>query len=173
MGSYMSPTTAVDRLTDLHTEYAPILLCYLTGFTGGNRQSAEDLLQETMIRVWRRLESVPMDPDHTRPWMFTVARNVAIDATRRRRSRPHEVDMSELDFVGPGSDTTTETVIASMTLRSAIGSLNRSQRLVLTELYLRGRTTDEAAKRLGLPVGTVKSRAHYAVQLLRAAVNCP
>jgi len=167
----MSQTATIDRLTDLHNRYAQILLSYLTGFTGGNRQSAEDLLQETMIRAWRSLESLPADPDHTRRWMFTVARNVAIDAIRRKRTRPREVDLFESDVDGPGPDTTTDTVLAVETLRSAIGSLNRSQRLVLTELYLRGRSADEAANRLGVPVGTVKSRAHYALRSLRAAVT--
>ncbi len=169
----MSQIATIDRLTDLHIRYAPVLLCYLTGFTDGNRQSAEDLLQETMIRAWRHLESMPVEPDHTRRWMFTVARNVAIDAIRRKRTRPPEVDLFESDSVDRGPDTTTDTVLAMETLRTAIQSLNRSQRLVLTELYLRGRTANEAAKRLGVPVGTVKSRAHYALRSLRAAIACP
>ena len=44
------------RYTGLHTEYAPVLLGYLAGFTGGNRPAAEDLLQETMIRAWCNLD---------------------------------------------------------------------------------------------------------------------
>ena len=116
---------------------------------------------------------LPAEPEHVRRWMFTVARNVAIDAIRRKRTRPAEVDLFEADSTDCGPDTTTDTVIAAETLRSAIKSLNRSQRLVLTELYLRGRTANEAAKRLGVPVGTVKSRAHYALRSLRAAIACP
>jgi RNA polymerase sigma-70 factor (ECF subfamily) len=169
----MTQTATIDRLTDLHTRYASILLFYLNGFTDGNRQSAEDLLQETMIRAWRHMESVPQDPDQTRRWMFTVARNVAIDAIRRKRTRPSEVELFESDSLDAGPDTTTDTVMAMETLRTALTSLSRSQRFILTELYLRGRTANEAARRLGVPVGTVKSRAHYALRSLRAAIACP
>lgn len=169
----MSQTATVDRLTDLHTKYSSILLCYLTGFTRGDRQVAEDLLQETMIRAWRHLDDIPEERDHTRRWIFTVARNVAIDAIRRRRTRPQEADLFESDSLILGPDVTAETVVAIEALRTAVRSLNRSQRVILTELYLRGRSAQQAAKGLGIPVGTVKSRAHYALRSLRAAVVCP
>ncbi|BBH69114.1 RNA polymerase sigma factor [Actinoplanes sp. OR16] len=163
---------SADRLTDLHARYAPELLRYLSGFAGGNRQTAEDLLQETMIRVWRHLDNLPPEPEQTRRWLFTVARNVAIDAIRRRQVRPAEVSLPDaLPEAGP--DATSGAVVAVDTLKFALGSLSGPHRRILDELYLRGRTPDETARLLGVPIGTVKSRAHYALRSLREAVSCP
>lgn len=169
----MSTDAAQERLTDLHHRYAPALLGYLTGLSGGNRQSAEDLLQETMIRAWRHLDAVPAEPEQTRRWLFTVARNVAIDAARRRKVRPAEVDMQEPDPAGHAADSTPDTVLAAESLRLGLRSLSGSHLTILTELYLRGRTAGETAQQLGLPVGTVKSRAHYALRSLRRAMEAP
>ncbi|WP_436528809.1 sigma-70 family RNA polymerase sigma factor [Actinoplanes sp. HUAS TT8] len=157
-----------ERLTDLHTRHARDLLGFLSGFTAGNRFSAEDLLQETMLRAWRHIDTLPAEPDHTRRWLFTVARNVAIDAIRRRSARPAEVDLG--DLTEPGPDETSGTVMAVDSLRHAIGNLSTPHRRVLAELYVQGRTPDEAARRLGVPIGTVKSRAHYALRSVRTAV---
>ncbi|MEU4426438.1 sigma-70 family RNA polymerase sigma factor [Actinoplanes sp. NPDC024001] len=168
----MSPATPADRLTDMHTRYAPQLLRYLSGFTGGNPQSAEDLLQETMIRAWRHLDTLPTEPEQTRRWLFTVARNVAIDAIRRRHARPPEVDLGDNDAnLEAGPDDTSGTVVAVDSLRSALRGLSTAHRRILNELYVQGHTADETARRLGVPVGTVKSRAHYALRSLRAAVT--
>jgi RNA polymerase sigma-70 factor (ECF subfamily) len=161
-----------DRITELHTRYSPALLTYLTGFTGGNRQSAEDLVQETMIRAWRHLDSVPEEPENARRWLFTVARNVAIDAIRRKRARPPEVDLLDTDAAfGAGPDSTTETVVAIDSLRRGFRALSSMHRRILKELYVEGHSAGETAQRLGVPVGTVKSRAHYALRSLRASVN--
>ncbi|MEU8240862.1 sigma-70 family RNA polymerase sigma factor [Actinoplanes missouriensis] len=162
-----------DRLTDLHTRHAAELLRYLSGFTAGNRQTAEDLLQETMIRAWRHLDGLPGDPEQIRRWLFTVARNVAIDAIRRRQARPAEVDLRDAaGLIEAGPDDTSGTVMAVDTLKSALGTLSTPHRRILDELYVRGRSADETARLLGVPLGTVKSRAHYALRSLRAAVLC-
>ncbi|WP_436535293.1 sigma-70 family RNA polymerase sigma factor [Actinoplanes sp. HUAS TT8] len=160
---------STDRMTDLHTRHAAALLTYLTGFTGGNRPSAEDLVQETMLRAWRHLDTVPEEDENARRWLFTVARNVAIDSLRRKRARPPEVDLLDTDtaFV----DCTVETVVAVDALRRGIRGLSSMHRRILSELYVQGRTAGETAERLGVPIGTVKSRAHYAMRSLRAAVT--
>ncbi|MFI1996091.1 sigma-70 family RNA polymerase sigma factor [Actinoplanes sp. NPDC020271] len=158
-----------DRLTDLHHRYARDLLGFLSGFTAGNRFSAEDLLQETMIRAWGHLDALPTEPEHTRRWLFTVARNIAIDAVRRKHARPSEVGLG--DVIEPGPDDTSATVMAVDALRTAIGNLSTPHRRVLAELYVHGRSPGEAARRLGVPIGTIKSRAHYALRSVRTFVD--
>jgi RNA polymerase sigma-70 factor (ECF subfamily) len=101
--------------------------------------------------------------------LFTVARRVSIDAYRKRQSRPVEVGLIDTEPAASGSEAA-ETVIATLTLRDAVGELSEAHRSVLRELYVEGRTLDEAAARLGVPVGTVKSRAHYAVRQVRDAL---
>ncbi|WP_436535269.1 sigma-70 family RNA polymerase sigma factor [Actinoplanes sp. HUAS TT8] len=166
------PTTRAEaerRLSALHAEYSRPLLSYLIGLTGGERPAAEDLLQETMIRAWKSLAAVPDEREHARRWLFTVARNVAIDAIRMRRVRPAETPL--LDFTRRLiTADSTEMVLAVDTLLTAFGGLSPAHRTILAELYFQGRTTVETANRLGVPVGTVKSRAHYALHILRRAL---
>ncbi|MFF5083974.1 sigma-70 family RNA polymerase sigma factor [Actinoplanes sp. NPDC000266] len=168
----LEAATPAQRLGDVHREYGQVLLGYLNGFTAASRQSAEDLLQETMIRVWRHLDDLPTEAEHTRRWLFIVARNVGIDAIRRTRVRPVGVELVDA-FPSAGMDDITETVVAMESLRSAIGSLSLMHQRILTELYFEGRSTRETAQRLGVPVGTVKSRAFYALQSLRRSMAGP
>jgi RNA polymerase sigma-70 factor (ECF subfamily) len=154
------------RLRRLEAEHSGVLRRYLLRYTSGDREAAEDLLQETMIRAWRHLASVPPETDRARRWLFTVARNAAIDSLRARSSRPYEVNLLELTTPPPAEDTT-ETVVALESIRDAVKSLSDEHRAVLSEIYVRGRSPGETAELLGVPVGTVKSRAHYALRSLR------
>jgi RNA polymerase sigma-70 factor, ECF subfamily len=85
------------RLTEVHATFGRELLGYLGQFTAASRQGADDLLQETMIRVWRRIEGLPIERENARRWLFTVARNVGIDAIRRAKARPVVVDLRDED----------------------------------------------------------------------------
>ncbi|WP_164842564.1 sigma-70 family RNA polymerase sigma factor [Actinoplanes solisilvae] len=135
----------------------------------GSTHTAEDLVQETMLRAWRHLDMVPAEAESQRRWLFTVARRLAIDAYRKRQTRPVEVGLTgidPLDAEGGAGDA----VVAQLTLRHAVDQLSAVHRSVLHELYIKGRTLDEAAAELGVPVGTVKSRAFYAVKSVRDAL---
>lgn len=166
------PTTraaAEQRLSTLHAEHSRPLLSYLIGLTDGGRPAAEDLLQETMIRAWRSLAAVPDEHENARRWLFTVARNVAIDAIRMRRVRPPETPLLDFTRMLTTADSA-DMVLAIDTLRTTLDGLSPAHRTILCELYFRGRTTLETADRLGVPIGTVKSRAHYALHILRRAL---
>ncbi|MGC5311835.1 sigma-70 family RNA polymerase sigma factor [Micromonospora zamorensis] len=157
------------RMTELHREYGPVLLSFLGRFSTASRLNAEDLFQETMIRVWRKLDDVPTGPESIRRWLFTVARNVGIDAIRRAQARPVPVNLTD-DLASPNRDDTFDSVVALESLRRAFHSLSAQHQRILAELYLEGRSLREAALRLGVPVGTVKSRAHYALRSVRRAI---
>jgi RNA polymerase sigma-70 factor (ECF subfamily) len=165
----MTAADAAARMAQLHAEHSGPLLNFLLGLTNGERHAAEDLLQETMIRAWRYLDRVPEDHEGSRRWLFTVARRVTIDAVRMRQVRPAETNLLDLTRM-PTADDTTDTVVAADSLRRAVGSLSDAHRTILSELYFRGRSARETATRLGVPVGTVKSRAHYALRTLRDAL---
>src|ERR1700754_5364616 len=83
------------RLAALHSDHSSTLLNFLHALTG-ERHTAEDLLQETMIRTWRSIDTVPHEYENARRWLFKVARRVANDAFRLRQSRPIEMQM--LDY---------------------------------------------------------------------------
>jgi RNA polymerase sigma-70 factor, ECF subfamily len=163
-------TDAEARLEDLTARHGRSLLKFLVRLTRGERHLAEDLLQETLIRAWRNIDRVPVQEENSRRWLFIVARRIAIDAARMRQSRPSEVNLLDLELVSTPNPTT-EAVLAADTLKRAIRSLSHEQRIILTELYIHGSSTKEAARRLGIPLGTVKSRTYYALRTLRDAVS--
>src|SRR4051794_41013629 len=94
-----APRSSADTATmeSVHAIHARPLLRFLMGLTRNERTAAEDLLQETMLRVWRNIGSLPSDEESPRKWLFTIARRVAIDAARARRVRPSEVSLVEAD----------------------------------------------------------------------------
>src|SRR3954453_2849095 len=78
-------------LRALYEQHAAPLLAYAVRLTGGDRGRAEDILQETLLRAWRAPHALDPERGPVRSWLFTVARNVAVDAHRARRARPNEV----------------------------------------------------------------------------------
>ena len=81
----------------LYAEHAAALLRFTLRMTDGDRQRAEDIVQETLLRAWLHPEAIAERP--ARPWLFAVARNLAVDAHRARKARPMEVGEGALNLV--------------------------------------------------------------------------
>ncbi|GAA4243093.1 sigma-70 family RNA polymerase sigma factor [Dactylosporangium darangshiense] len=165
-----SPAGRAERMTALHADHAHAVLRLLLVLTRGQSPTAEDLLQETMLRAWRHLDAVPAEPDAARRWLCTVARRLVIDSVRLRRGRPTEVHLVDMSWI-PAGDDTTGTALASYAIRHALGRLSPAQRSLLSDVYLAGRSPEEVAGRLGVPIGTVKSRTHHALRALRTGLR--
>jgi RNA polymerase sigma-70 factor, ECF subfamily len=160
-------TLGSHQLEAMYLRYGPGLRRYVLGLTFGDRHLAEDIVQETFLRAWRTPELVD---DSCRGWLTTVARNLLIDRLRRRDRRPREAGEDALPLI---ADPICEMdrVVTSLTVRRAIAQLPPLQRNVLIELYFRQRSLGEVAERFGIPVGTVKSRLHYALSALRRVLD--
>jgi RNA polymerase sigma-70 factor (ECF subfamily) len=156
-----------DLIRALYAEHAGPLLRYAMHLMSGDRQRAEDIVQETLLRAWQHPEAIADRP--ARPWLFAVARNLAIDAYRAKRARPHEVGEAALEVM-PGPDDA-ERALESWAVADALGALRPEHRGVLLETYYRGKSVAEAAASLGVPAGTVKSRTFYALRALRLALE--
>lgn len=139
---------------------------FLLRLTRGNRTEAEDHLQETFLRSWAGFSSGPGELRLQRPWLFTVARRIVIDAVRARRARPTETFVNDLTDVETRRNDI-ERFVETQAVRSAVRELRPLYRDALYELYYRERTIAEAARVLGIPEGTVKSRAHQGLKLLQ------
>lgn len=148
----------------LFTEYGSALQRYALHLVNGDRHLAEDLVQEAMVRAWRKRPTRP-----PRPWLYQVVHNLAIDYHRARRCRPDEA--SEAEMPDLPTDDGLERAIESWDVADALSKLPPEHRQVLIETYFRGRTVTEAAASLGIPPGTVKSRAFYGLKKLKLALE--
>jgi RNA polymerase sigma-70 factor (ECF subfamily) len=151
----------------LYEEHATALMAYVQRLLHGDRQLAEDIVQETMLRAWRSAGRVP--PRARRPWLFSTARHLVVDAYRARKSRPTEVSPELMDTAV--EDDGLDVALDSMLLMDALSALSAEHRAVIFDAYYRGKTAAQIAEARGLPPGTVRSRIHYALRALRLALQ--
>jgi RNA polymerase sigma-70 factor (ECF subfamily) len=158
---------AEETLRTLYDAHAGAIMGFALHLTGGDRGRAEDIVQETLLRAWMHPDAIAERP--ARPWLFAVARNLAVDAYRARRARPHEVGEAALELVAAPDDA--ERALESWAVADAVRALRPDHRRVLLETYYRGKSVAEAAAALGIPPGTVKSRTFYALRALKLALE--
>jgi len=153
---------------DLDGRYRQALLSYVLHLVDGDHHLAEDVVQETLLRAWQHPEA--LTADHHRPWLYTVAHNVAVSAYHRRRAaRPAEVPIEEQ--TATGTEDEIDRVFLAWETTEALGDLSPDHRRVVVELFYRQRSVTETAQVLGIPEGTVRSRCFYALRALRAALE--
>jgi RNA polymerase sigma-70 factor, ECF subfamily len=158
-------TAATEPVSELWRNHGNALLGFACKLTLGDWQRAEDIVQETLVRAWRHPEVVGTGRAPIRPWLYTVARRVAIDMWRARARTEEVADGEQPDMPDP-SDCIEQT-ITGLDVRAALGTLSAPHRRVIVEMYYNNRSVAETARLLGIPPGTVKSRAHYATRQLR------
>jgi RNA polymerase sigma-70 factor, ECF subfamily len=132
----------------------------------GDTSLAEEMVQETFVRLWRNAARFDAARGSEATFVFTVARRVAVDLWRRPSSRPLDRQEEIAETASPEADAA-ERVTLQLTLREALDGLSPEQREVLELLHLEDLTQSQAAERLGVPVGTVKTRAFYGLRALR------
>jgi RNA polymerase sigma-70 factor (ECF subfamily) len=152
----------------LYSEHAAALWSFVVPLVGGDQVRAQDVVQETMLRAWRQPDVLDQVRGSVRPWLFTVARRIVVDEWRR-----HRTDRDVPLDAGPetGGADRTDAVLDTWIVGEALSRLSPEHRAVLDQTYYQGRTTADAAAVLGIPEGTVKSRAHYALRALRLALQ--
>ncbi len=158
----------VALMRQLHEEHAAALWRFSLRLVNNDRGRAEDVVQETMLRAWRHRAVLESPPRVIRSWLFTVARNIVIDEWRSHRAH-NETPVAEVPEGGDDEDASDQ-LLLTWVVAEAVTRLSADHRAVLLECYYRGRPVAEAARRLGVPEGTVKSRTHYALRALRLAL---
>jgi RNA polymerase sigma-70 factor (ECF subfamily) len=170
LASTVDPAVADAAVRTFYKEDAAFVLSYVTGLLG-DRYLAEDVVQETMLRAWRHCGGFSAEKGSVRGWLLRVAHNIAMDKLRMRRSRPIEVAESSAPepYVGDHA----EAVVTALQIRQMLTRLSPGHRSVIEQVYLNGLTAAEAAAVLGIPEGTVFSRAYYGLRMLRRELGVP
>lgn len=152
--------------------FAPRIRAYYAK-RGLAQSHADDLTQEVMVSLWRRAASY--DPRKAAPstWIYTIARNQQIDDFRRS-SRAQQIDEQDPHFHlhdVPTQDSLVERSEDADSVVQALSSLPEEQRYVLNLAFQEGLSHREIADRLGLPLGTVKSRIRLAMDKMRVSIG--
>ena len=162
-----------DRLAfaTLFEHFAPRVKGYLLRL-GATPGLAEDLAQEAMLSIWRK--AILFDPAKASAstWIFTIARNLRIDAIRRER-RP-EYDPTDPAFVPdeePQADAQIMREDDDDRIRAALATLPPEQAQVVQMSFFADKPHSQIAQELGLPLGTVKSRLRLAMARIRTAMG--
>ena len=148
-------------IRELSQTYGLALTGYVTRITG-DRGTAQDVVQETLLRAWQNIDRIDGGARSMRAWLFRVAHNLAVDRRRARQAVPTSIGESALVCGDHAED-----VADAILVRHALGRLSPQHRCVLYHCFYLGYTVVEAAGMLDIPVGTAKSRLYYAVQHLR------
>ncbi len=152
----------------LHERYSRPLYSLAYQVTGGDR-FAQDVVQEVFVAIWK--DAGRFDPTRgaLAPWLFSLARHKAIDLVRREANiRKHTADV-DLEFREAPDDVDREVWLNLRRdrVREAIGQLSESQREALELAFFSGLTHVEVAERLGIPLGTAKTRIRSGLLRLR------
>lgn len=156
----------------LFGHFAPRIKAYMLR-AGASPSSAEELAQEALLMVWRK--AALFDPASTSPagWIFTIARNLRIDALRReRRAGIGESCDAEFEIDdSPPPDAQVAAVFSEARVRAALTGLSPEQMRVVELSFFEDRPHAEIANVLGIPLGTVKSRLRLAMGRLRTLLG--
>ncbi len=159
-----------DAMKDLYNRYGRLLYSLILRIVR-NDAVAEDLVQETFLRVWNRAHAFDQDRGALGPWILTVARNRAIDYLRSVQGRDVESPLEFERVENPGLFLKLESDILNIDrtrrLKGAFEKLTPNQRMVIELAYYEGLSQTEISEHLKQPLGTVKTWVRTALRALR------
>ena len=133
---------------------------------------AEEAVQETFVRAWRSAHTFDAGSGSQKGWLYAICRNTSVDLYRHRRIRPAVVaHPSAADRQEPAAVDELDRAVRGWILEEALRRLAPEHRFVLIGAHLEGRSYDDLAGELGVPVGTVKSRVFYGLRALRTTLT--
>ncbi|MFD0794814.1 RNA polymerase sigma factor [Mucilaginibacter litoreus] len=133
---------------------------------------AEDVLQETFVKIWNSFNGYSSEKGRLFTWMVNIARNMAIDKVRskdfKNQSKNHELE-NNVTFIDEKRNTVYNPELLG--IRDLVSTLKPEQKSILDLVYFKGYTHLEAAEELAIPLGTIKTRLRMAIQQLRKHFN--
>ncbi len=133
---------------------------------------AEDILQESFVKIWQSFSSYSPEKGRLFTWMVNIARNLSIDKIRskdfKNQTKNQELE-NNVTFIDEQNNTVYKPELLG--IKDLVQKLKPEQKLILDLVYFKGYTHVEAAKELGLPLGTIKTRLRMAIKQLRKSFN--
>jgi RNA polymerase sigma-70 factor, ECF subfamily len=155
-------------LTELYRRYASRLYGFGLKLLG-DAGLAEELVQECFVRLWRTAGRFDAGKASVGTYLFTIARSLAVDLRRRPSSRPFDPEPAQ--EAASRDEDSVDRLMEGLAVRDALDSLSPAHQAVLRLAYEHGLTQNEIAVRLGIPLGTVKTRAFHGLRALRLALQ--
>jgi RNA polymerase sigma-70 factor, ECF subfamily len=151
----------------LFDQYAPRVKSFMMR-KGANSEQAEDLVQETMIAVWSKAGMYVSDRGSVTTWIFTIARNLRIDRLRREKTSLYtDIDDYDAESTEVQQDDALSRLQEDGYVAKALAQIPEEQRQLLILSYVEDLPQSEIAKRLQIPLGTVKSRMRLAYRRMK------
>lgn len=156
---------------ELFNHFAPRIKAWMLR-AGASSAAAEEMAQEAMLSVWRRAASFDPSRAGATTWIFTIARNLRIDAIRRER-HPSLLLGDPVDEIEQPeqADRALDVAEREARIRSALGHLPVEQATVVHMAFFEDKTHADIEKELGIPLGTIKSRLRLALNRLRSILG--
>lgn len=161
----------------LFNHFAPQVKAYGLSTQGvpGVAAFADELVQETMVKVWKRASAFDPNRAAASTWIFAIARNARIDLLRRGARHSAHLDADDVWLEAEEADSAPdyhfEADRTREVVRAAISQLPMEQSQVLAKVYLEGKSHSEVSAELDLPLGTVKSRVRLALSKMKLLVQ--
>ena len=150
----------------IYDNYSPVLYGVILKIVK-SEQVAEDVLQETFIKIWKNADAYDSSKGRLFTWLISIARNCAIDYTRSKDYKQQSQTASNFVF----NEDLTETMETDyIGLKEIVEKLKPDNKEIIDLVYFQGYTQAEAAKKLSMPLGTVKTKIRVALQRLREIV---
>ncbi len=151
-----------EAVAEIYREHGPMLRRVVWRATS-DANRVDDIVQEVILRVWKQAP----EAENLRAYLITTARHLIVDQYRAAGRRPQQtqlVDVAE-------QDSALDRALDQVLVEEALGRLQANHREIVRHLYYERLTVAETSERVGVPEGTVKSRAYYAVRNLRVILD--
>jgi len=162
-----------EAFRQIFEHFAPMIRAFLLKTGGGDWTQAEEVTQEVMIKIWRKAGSFNSNKASATTWIYTIARNTRIDFIRRNERAERKIEVEDIwheaETAEPLVDMQQRRVETQ--IRNAMTTLPDEQKQVLYKAFMEGKSHNEVAEEMGLPLGTVKSRIRLALSKLQVLVD--
>lgn len=162
-----------EAFRQIFEHFAPLIRAFLLKTGGGDWAQAEEVTQEVMIKIWRKAGSFNSSKASATTWIYTIARNTRIDFIRRSQRAERKIEVEDIwheaETAEPLVDMQQRRVESQ--IRNAMDTLPEEQKQVLYKAFMEGKSHNEVAEEMGLPLGTVKSRIRLALSKLQVLVD--